>query len=53
MEPLTVEWLRNIISSMPDDALVFVNGCQGNKNTVWSIEAGEDDNGEQILEIRY
>ena len=53
MEPLTVAWLRNAISELPDDALVIVNGGQGNKNTVWSIEPNEDKEGNEILEIMY
>lgn len=53
MEPKNIEWLKRIIADMPDDAVVIVNGGQGNKNTTWSIEAGQDDNGNQILEIMY
>jgi hypothetical protein len=53
MEPLTVGWLRNIIQDMPDDVLVIVNGGQGNKNPAWSIESGQDKDGNEVLEIIY
>ncbi len=53
MEPLTVEWLRNAISDLPNNAVIIVNGGQGNKNTIWSAEPGEDENENPILEIRY
>lgn len=53
MEPLTVEWLRNAISDLPNNAVIIVNGGQGNKNTVWSAEPKEDENGNPILEIMY
>lgn len=53
MEPLTVEWLRNAISDLPNNAVIIVNGGQGNKNTVWSVEPNEDEDGNQILEIMY
>jgi hypothetical protein len=53
MEPLNIAWLRNAISDLPDDALVIVNGGQGNKNTIWSAEPKEDEEGNEILEIMY